>query len=246
MDVQGSDTYECRRTPVVLPSAQDPTSNASFGQGCGLGDRRTLSDGHSTRGGIGLLVDGAGDDTYQAGVFGQGVGYYYGVGILADESGDDRYEAVWYAQGAAAHEAGGILIDQSGNDSYHVSRYVAQGAANDFSVGFLRDGGGDDSYESHNVALGAALTSSVALFQDAGGNDRYAIQGQRGLGSARSEMRGSLRDLTITVGLFLDRGGKDTYPRDSWRDNSCWQWKTHEDNLPLLRTEHGGGMDAER
>ena len=245
LDVEGNDSYECRPTPVSIPSAQDPATNASFGQGCGLGHRRNLSDGHSFGGGIGLLVDGAGEDTYRTGVFGQGVGYYYGVGILVDESGNDSYEAVWYAQGAAAHEAGGVFIDESGNDTYHVSKYAAQGAAVDFSVAFFRDGGGDDVYESHNVSLGAALTSSIALFEDSGGNDRYLLHDQRGLGAARSEMRGSFRDLMITVGLFLDRGGTDTYPRDPWRNDSFWRWSAHEDNLPLLRTEHGGGMDME-
>lgn len=209
-------------------------------------DELALSGGLDTPLAFQRLIDGGGDDHYRAGVFGQGVGYYYGVGILVERSGDDHCEAVWYAQGAAAHKAAGILVDQSGNDTYRVSRYVSQGAANDLSLGFFRDNGGDDSYESYNVAFGTALTNSIALFEEISGDDRYIVHDRRAFGAARNEMRGSLRDMMITVGLFLDRSGLDTYPREPWRNDAMWEWKTHEDSLPLLWTEHGGGMDTRR
>ncbi len=245
LDLQGDDLYDCRDESLTIPSAQDPASNVSLGQGCGVGDRRLLSDGHSACGGVGLLVDGGGDDLYRAGVFGQGVGYYYGVGMLVDRSGEDQYEAVWYAQGAAAHEAVGVLVDELGDDSYRAEKYVAQGAAHDFSFGYLRDSEGNDRYESENVALGTGLTDSIGLFVDASGNDEYVLHKERGLGAARSEMRGSLRDLSITVGLFLDCQGEDTYSDPRWIDGGTWLWTDHEDGVSRLYTEYGGGMDVD-
>ena len=244
LDREGDDLYDCRDESLTIPSAQEPTANVSLGQGCGMGDRRILHDGHSARGGVGLLVDGGGNDHYRAGVFAQGVGYYYGIGMLVDRSGEDRYESVWYGQGAAAHMAVGVLMDELGNDTYSAEKYVVQGAAHDFSLGYLHDVEGNDRYESENVAMGAALTDSIGLFLDVAGDDEYILAGERGLGAARSEMRGSLRDLSITVGLFLDCGGQDTYSRPQWADGTTWRWTEHEDEIPRLYTEHGGGMDV--
>ena len=89
IDPAGNDRYTLNNTPLVLASAQLPDRNTSMGQGAGRGVRADLSGGRSLAGGIGILLDLAGDDHYVAQVFAQGAGYYEGLGLLVDDAGSD-------------------------------------------------------------------------------------------------------------------------------------------------------------
>ena len=102
-DFMGNDEYIANDTDIRYPSPQSPEHNANMCQGAGYGLRRDYIDGHSLAGGVGMLLDGAGDDQYAGGVFAQAVGYWYAIGILDDRAGNDRYRAVWYGQSATAH-----------------------------------------------------------------------------------------------------------------------------------------------
>ncbi len=89
----GDDRYTLDNSPLSMPSAQLPDRNTSMGQGAGRGLRTDSADGRSAAGGIGVLVDLAGNDRYEAQVFAQGVGYEEGLGMLVDDADDDRHAA---------------------------------------------------------------------------------------------------------------------------------------------------------
>ncbi|HKP94264.1 MAG TPA: hypothetical protein VJ385_00780, partial [Fibrobacteria bacterium] len=158
-------------------------------------------------GGIGLLRDGSGNDTYLADIFGQGSGYWYSLGLLIDEAGDDRYSAHQYAQGAGVHIAIGALLDFAGEDRY-ASKGVSQGCGHDYGFGYLFDKAGADTYLATDMSQGAGSANGLGILQDAAGDDMYVtLNPDMALGHA--DMR---RDRG-SFGFFLDRGGKDRYTR---------------------------------
>ena len=249
IDPAGNDRYTLSNVPLIRPSPQLPGHNSSMGQGAGRGLRGVFADGRSTAGGIGILIDLAGDDHYVAQVFAQGVGYHEGLGLLVDDGGNDHFDAAWYAMGAAAHDAAGILLKRgTGDDTYSSSHSIALGAAHDFSVGIFVDEGGNDRYALGDLGLGAAHDNSTALFVDAGGDDHYQIADKacRALGAARISRWGTLRENLVNLGLFMDLGGTDSYPMHCARarDNASW---TAPRTWPLLilRSEAGAGLDGE-
>ena len=117
IDRGGDDLYMANDTVIDFPAAQSDKHNNSMAQGVGNGYRRDYIDVHSLAGGVGLLFDQAGNDTYSSAIFGQGVGYWEGVGMLWDASGSDSYSGQWYVQGACAHFAVGYLEDVEGDET---------------------------------------------------------------------------------------------------------------------------------
>ncbi len=219
MDRAGSDSYMANDEVIDFPSAQSATHNLTMGQGAASGRRADYLDGHSLSGGIGILFDVAGDDTYFCSVFGQGAGYWEGVGMLWDSAGADKYMGQWYVQGAAAHFAIGYLEDLKGNDETTAMMNMAIGAGHDFSIGMYVDDDGVDQYHGPNLSLGAGNANGIGVFVDAYGNDRYDSSGLS-LGKAAESPKGTLREKAICLGLFIDLQGDDTYPaRQSWARN---------------------------
>lgn len=184
-------------------------------------DFRTLSQGFGFGirpdwgGGIGVLFDGGGNDSYQGGVYAQGAAYWYALGILIDLGGNDFFNAVQYAQGSGIHLAGGLLYNKAGNDKYF-SRYgPGQGAGHDYAVGIFIDGSGDDFY-SIDGGNGLGLTNSVGIFIDREGNDRYERSSTNNYGSA------NLARQSGGIGIFMDLDGDDVYPDSLFSNNSFW------------------------
>lgn len=219
LDRDGDDVYLASSTVVDFPSAQSAEHNLSMAQGAGVGFRADYLTGKSLAGGIGILFDEGGDDRYEAGVFGQGIGYWMGMGILWDEKGADSYRSHWYGQGAAAHFSVGVLQDFSGSDSYFGGRFLNQGAGHDFGFGFLIDNGGDDRYTAGAVSAGAASENGIGVLVDAAGEDIYETGGIS-LGYCAEAGQGSLRERALTLGVLLDLGGKDDYRGSApWAQN---------------------------
>lgn len=219
IDRQGNDVYVANDTVIDFPSDQSDKHNNSMAQGAGNGYRRDYLDAHSLAGGIGLLYDAGGNDSYTCGVFGQGVGYWEGVGMLWDGGGDDTYLGQWYVQGAAAHFAVGYLEDLGGDDHYTALMNMAQGAGHDFSLGYLIDRAGNDAYKAPNLSLGAGNAGGMGIFVDMAGDDTYDSSGIT-LGKAAPGDPGTMRERAFCFGLFLDLGGKDTYPASAaWAAN---------------------------
>ena len=249
IDPAGNDRYTLNDTPLIRPSPQLPEHNTSMGQGAGYGVRADFSDGRSTAGGIGILLDLGGDDHYVAQVFAQGAGYYEGLGLLVDGGGNDHFGAAWYAMGAAAHKAAGMLLKRgTGDDSYRASHSISLGAAHDFSVGIFLDEAGNDDYTVGDLGLGAAHDNSTALFVDAAGDDRYQVTSTacRALGAAVISEWGTLRENLLNLGLFMDLGGADSYPAHCARarNNASWSAPRAWPLLPL-RSEAAAGLDGE-
>ncbi len=245
----GRDRYTLDNVPLIRPSPQLPDRNASMGQGAGRGIRGDFADGRSTTGGIGILLDMAGDDHYLAQVFAQGVGYHEGLGILIDDDGDDTFEAAWYAMGSAAHRGAGLLLKRGiGNDHFRASHIMAMGAANDFSVGVFLDEGGNDHYELGDLGLGGANDNSVALFMDVKGDDHYRVKDAscRAFGVAQIGRWGTVREDLLNLGLFMDLSGKDSYsdPCQGTGNDTEWSAKRTWPQL-RLRSEVGAGLDGE-
>lgn len=246
LDTGGDDYYLADDTRILFPSSQTQEHNTSAAQGYGTGFRDDLVTGHSLGGGLGMLIDTAGDDRYEAGVFSQGAGYWYGAGILADRSGNDTYRGVWYTQGSAAHFGIGVLWEGGGSDSYQASMHMSQGAGHDYSVGLLFDEAGHDVYQSASHSLGMANANGIGLFLDRMGNDVY--QGGNGFnfGGAQLGMEDrTLRDVGFSLGVFLDLGGNDTYNKPYCGNNKHWLLPDWKDPNLLFPAEQGVGMDAE-
>jgi len=211
LDSTGGDKYVANDTVIDLPSPQSDKHNISMSQGAGYGRRGDYVDGHNWAGGVGILLDQAGDDSYSCGVFGQGVGYWEGVGCLFDEDGKDTYLGQWYVQGASAHFAIGYCEDVAGDDTYEAPMNMAQGAGHDFSVGYLFDRAGNDTYKAPNLSLGAGNANGMGLFVDLMGNDNYTATGLT-MGRGAEANKQSIRGRALCLGVFLDMAGEDTYP----------------------------------
>jgi hypothetical protein len=217
MDTAGNDRYVLGNEKLVLPSSQVPDRNVSMGQGAGRGERGRPGDALSASGGVGLLLDLEGNDSYTAQVFAQGVGYYEGVGLLIDGGGQDRFTAAWYAMAAAAHQAVGVLIQRGRQaDVYQASHSTAIGAAHDVSVAVFVEEGGDDTYALGNLGFGAAHDNSVALFFEGGGRDRYVVHNTRcqAFGVTVLSDPSPWRQNAPGLGLFLESSAKTRHAQN--------------------------------
>jgi hypothetical protein len=149
LDETGNDLY--RANGPVPSQWEAPGRFSGHSQGFGGGDG-AQGIGFFDVGGIGLLCDLSGDDRYEVGEFGQGVGSFYGLGILYDRSGRDIYYGTnYYAQGASGHGGVGILADDAGDDTYWGD--IAE--AWDSGLALLIDRGGNDSYQGGALGVGA-------------------------------------------------------------------------------------------
>lgn len=222
-DRRGNDSYLAEPDPKITlrPSGHSENKIAvSNAQGCGMGRRGDGSDGHSWAGGLGVLLDAAGDDRFQAGNWAQGCGYWFGTGLLWDGGGNDQYRATGWASASGAHFCIGAKIDEAGDDLHSVRQNWGPAFGHDFTVAILLDEAGDDSYECGGEGGGHSINRSVALCIDGGGDDVHEYgTADRRPGLARFDRRFLDRDDTTlywteptSVGLFLDLGGKDSYP----------------------------------
>ena len=169
--------------------------------------------------GYGILRDDRGDDLYQGALFCQGFGFVRGMGVLLDGSGNDHYFAggkykdilrykdhylslsQGFAYGLRPYMSGGVgyLIDKSGNDTYE-SDIFGQGCSYWWSLGILTDGGGNDKYLSFQYAQGSATHMTLGCLYDDGGDDFYLAKGvSQGCGH------------DWAAGILYDVSGNDNY-----------------------------------
>ena len=236
IDVAGHDHYMANDSDIRFPSAQNKDHNNSMSQAAASGWRADFTDGESVNGGVAVLLDADGDDRYNCGVFGQGVGYWYGAGLLIDLAGNDRYRGHWYVQGASAHFAAGLLFDRGGDDEYIANQNMAQGAGHDVGIGVLIDDAGHDTYDAPTLSLGASSGAGFGLFIDKAGDDEYRTPGSDCLGWVNKNK--AYRALFRSYGLFFDLAGKDTYTghgnepgRKKARDGKSWTTPPDKDAL---------------
>ena len=231
LDVMGNDVYDAGG--VYRDFREEGTFFQSMSQGFGRGVRPLTS------GGVGLLVDGGGDDVYRVDYFGQGAAFWGGTGLLIDRDGRDTYAARRYAQGAGVHMAVGVLLDVLGDDVYDVWG-VGQGCGHDLAVGLLFDREGDDAYRATWLGQGAGSANGVGWLDDREGADRYVV------GREDAQGYGVLSRDYGSIGLVIDRVGVDVY-EGRGANGSLWRggyygvgvdWPLKEKDLNATTDEH--------
>ena len=241
MDISGADSYTCLRESqgygatlgigaiVDLEGDDDYHAegiyvdifytNVAIAQGAGNGrraDAATGGDGRSLAGGIGIVVDGAGNDDYWGPVYVQGCAYWWALGIFEERGGNDTYRAWEYSMGSAPHMAIGCMVDLSGDDQYNSfdvdEQYRYLGHARDGSIGICIDGDGDDQYLVNRLSGGSGDLNSIGFFWDRYGADTYFASNKQSFGAAYPRNPdGSFRDEMFNIGVFVDTRGLDTY-----------------------------------
>ena len=214
-DQKGDDSYSATGKYPCTYGMEGVFQAASQGHGSGL---RRMSNARAPTygGGVGLLMDGEGDDQYEAGNFSQGCGYFFGCGILADRTGDDVIKGSRYTQGTGAHQAAGIVINDEGDDEYISSVAANQAGTWDITAGMFLDYAGDDTYTAQGLSQAGTAQTAFALLFDGQGNDIYQAAGgasQGGTGGYEYHDKPSL-SLLIDLG-----GGKDSYSRPERENN---------------------------
>ncbi|MBX3460692.1 MAG: hypothetical protein KF696_12140 [Planctomycetes bacterium] len=173
--------------------------------------------------GIGGVIDMTGNDIYDAHVYSVGCGQPGGVGFVLDFAGDDRYRCTgkqpsgygtrgeWMGGGIGcgfgwrtlACGGVGLVVDVAGNDVYDAGEF-GLGCGYFMAVGAVRDMDGDDVYLSSRYGLATGAHAGVGVFMDDKGNDVYE-------GKTAASM-GGVWD--IVTGYFYDGVGNDFYRCD--------------------------------
>ncbi len=219
-DVTGNDTYTAGNKYLDVLRYSDHYTSLS--QGFAYGWRPLMS------GGVALLADSSGHDTYISDIFGQGSSYWYALGMQTDYSGNDRYLSFQYAQGAATHLCASVLVDKLGNDQYS-SKGVSQGCGHDLASGMLVDYKGDDCYTAWDLSQAAGSANGFGMLIDYEGSDNYQIRGRgntQGYGNPRRDYG--------SIGVFMDLMGEDYYIGNG-SNNKYW----------IGDSKWGVGMDIE-
>lgn len=220
-DLDGADHYYAGgRYPNSYLKDDNPTPGyEGWGQGVGGGLRQVAN------GGIGVMLDGGGDDVYEFDYLSHGGGYWCGVGFARDFGGNDRrlgatvkaYDGGPRTQrsyqrfgcGFGCHYSLGFVFDDAGDDTYD-GTIMGTGHAWDCSVGYLCDFGGDDRYEATGgLTQGSGAQAGLGVLFDYDGDDVY-----RGYGQGRASSGMSYHPLPDAGGNFafaVDYGGEDQY-----------------------------------
>ena len=262
-DADGNDIYfldpgdpDAGGDPLYFSAQRPGRANSTLGQGFAFGRRADFTDRAFMSGGIGLLVDQRGNDTYTGSIFAQGGGFWFGTGILADRDGGDRYDALWYAMATGAHYGLGLLLEGGGNDTYGGTLprvNVTMAGAHDYTTAFLIDASGDDVYRGSRISLGAGNVNGFGVFVDRAGNDQYDVRtnyalGSAGLLEAGPSNPGSARRKVDSVGIFIDAAGQDQYSLGGevvmpYADDASWL-QTNNMDPAVAETELGVGIDS--
>lgn len=215
IDTAGDDFYQCgKKYPSSYNRSDNPNAKPgeakfqywAYGLGTGMGRRimsnRAADHAFSLAGGVGMVIDHAGDDRYESSNFSQGCGYFFGAGLKLDLAGNDTHGAARYGLAAGAHFGMGLFVDYAGRDTYtSIGPTYNCGCAWDRSAFLFIDGGREgDSYRlARSHGLGRADINAWGVFADMGGDDSYVIGG--GLGGATR----------TALAVFFDAGGRDDY-----------------------------------
>ena len=252
-DADGGDTYHLEPDePFVYAWYDGWTHNISRGQGASTGWRRAnyMEDVYLS-GGIGMLRDRAGDDSYTASVMAQANGYWFGFGILADADGDDRYNGYNYVQGATEHFALAAFLEGGGNDTYNDAMEPTHsdlGLAHDYSVTVFVEGGGDDWYYGPDRGIGASKCHGLGILVDRAGDDEFHAWSDKAIGWATDYdwAVGTCgeSDWIPSYGFFADLDGSDLYDKPDvtgYGDDTLWVTDDPDDDGAM---ELSGGVDT--
>jgi hypothetical protein len=272
IDVSGNDTYYADPGDPSLggdplyPSAQLPgppattlTGNTSLTQGAGYGLRPDNPSGVQFAGGLGILRDLAGNDSYTCSVFGQGTAFAMGTGMLLEGGGYDTYEGLWYVQGSAAHTGLTYFDDAQGSDMYNPTfpiQATSIGVGHDCSASIHYDEGGDDAYKGPGLSMGSGNDNGVGIMVVSGGTDTFSVAAINALGAAMCSdlvTTAPTRLSVPTVGVLVKAGGAGsyvvagvdagTYPNGRWSYTPETTPDGGPDGSPTMSAEKSVGID---
>jgi len=250
-DLGGNDHYYAGG--LYLDGYKDTPGYSGFSQGVGSGPRGVAN------GGIGVLLDGGGDDVYQCDYFSHGGGYWFAVGIARDFGGNDRrlgstrlaydgkprQEKVFlrWGMGWQAHYGLGFVIDDEGDDVYG-GTIVGLGFSWDIGVAAILDFQGNDQYLTRVVAQAQGKEAALGIIFDVGGDDVYAGP-ETGKVPAKVSYH-PMPDCGGNFGFSVNYGGTDTYNDEVMSDvylkrASPTGFLIDRSNVPTL-----DALDAER
>jgi len=223
-DLDGNDHYY---SGGMFPDSYEETPGyEGWGQGVGGGIRQVAD------GGLGMLFDGGGDDTYEYDYLSHGGGYWCGMGFARDFGGNDRRLGATkreydgsprrerdfqrFSNGYGCHYSLGFLFDDEGDDEY-AGNIMCVGFAWDASVGYLCDFGGNDTYTG---TQGNGAQAGFAVLFDYSGDDNY--RGYRQGRASGGMTYHNLPEAGGNFGFVIDYGGTDKYGSGA-RNNSYLQ-----------------------
>jgi hypothetical protein len=190
-----------------------------WGQGLGAGIRQCAD------GGLGILLDGAGDNVYEFDYLAHGGGYWCGMGFARDFGGNNKYlgstetsynggargepQFQRFGCGFGCHYSLGFMFDDGGN-SYYRGAIMGMGFGWDCSVGVLCNFGGNAKYDENSMtSQGCGAQASLGMLFDYGGDSNFMGYGQ---GFANPSI--SYHNLPTCGGNFsflIHYGGTATY-----------------------------------
>jgi hypothetical protein len=184
----GADLYQCWGVYKNEYNREGGPDHGFEGFGVGVGagwrsERYSQSPTHGPGfvGGIGLVNDGGGDDTYVSSTFGLGIGFTAGIGMMVESAGNDVYLAMkgeaeqHSGLGEGIHHGAALVLDRAGDDFY--SGGTTSGGGWDLGIGYFIDVAGADTYTDlfefgHKPAV--SMVQSFAVFVDGGGADTFS------------------------------------------------------------------------
>jgi len=216
-DLAGDDEYFAGG---LFPDPYDDSAGySSFSQGVGVGPRG------SANGGIGVLLDGGGDDLYEFDGFGHAGAYWFSVGIARDFVGNDQRVGatrtafdggerteprfVRYGCGYACHYAVSALLDDDGDDAYFAD-FASIGFGWDVAVALVWDGRGNDRYNSPAHGIACAVNGAFSAVMDGAGDDVYT-----GADPVKIQQQSEYhpdRPTAKNFAFLIDLAGQDKYP----------------------------------
>jgi len=180
-DLDGQDQYYVGG--LYYDSYPETPGYEGWGQGVGAGLRQAAN------GGIGVILDGGGDDVYEYDYLSHGGGYWMGIGFARDFGGNDRRYG-----GTRKTYHGGPRTEPE------FQRFSC-GFGCHYALGFCFDDAGDDTYGGTIMGLGFAWDDAVGVLCDFAGNDRYEATGGGTQGNGAQ----------AGLGILFDYTGNDTY-----------------------------------
>ncbi|MCD4656459.1 MAG: hypothetical protein K8S87_02830 [Planctomycetes bacterium] len=211
-DKKGNDKYKVNGPYPSTYGDKGETNAMSMGVGIGFRKHPQKGAGGYGMGGVGILLNGSGNDTFDVGQFGLGGGYFFGLGIVHTQKGNDIYNSQRYGIGFAPHQAIGVFLDDAGNDAYKNVSVAACAGTWDTSIAYLVDMSGDDTYEIKSLGLGGSTITSFSVFYDGDGKDKYTSKSAGAFGDAGHKQDKDRQSTCMAA--FIDAGGdKDEYNR---------------------------------
>jgi len=206
VDAAGDDFYLRGKTKDKNPEPMDGSSSESGRTGLGF-----------SLGGLTILVDLSGNDTYRTENFSL-ASAVFGISIFYDASGNDLYESHKYAQ---AYSYGGLayFFDEAGDDRYFL-RSMGQGASGVGGIAIFHDGGGNDFYYARGGSTDSLRYESKSLSFAQGVSLGHRPFGFGGIGILLDESGSDIYEVDLFgqgssywpgFGALIDLGGDDSY-----------------------------------